>query len=142
MGLCYMSRTESDDPGAWFAKADDDLRIGQLLLSESGLADAVCYHAQQCAEKYLKGYLKSRRVRFRWAHDLRYLIDLCERAAGPDGGSDEFAVERGDAQWLTRSADSSRYPGDAKNVCTPDDARRALGIAERVRTLVLRKVGV
>ena len=36
-----------------------------------------CYHAQQCAEKYLKGYLVAHNVLFRLVHDLDYLIQLC-----------------------------------------------------------------
>ena len=36
-----------------------------------------CYHAQQCAEKYLKGFLVARDLPFRFVHDLIYLTQLC-----------------------------------------------------------------
>jgi len=36
-----------------------------------------CYHCQQCAEKYLKGFLVSRSIEFRPVHDLLYLLQQC-----------------------------------------------------------------
>lgn len=49
---------------AWFAKAEADLQAAELLLNAANpLLDIVCYHAQQCAEKYLKGYLVSPTVK-------------------------------------------------------------------------------
>jgi HEPN domain-containing protein len=40
----------------WIAKADSDLAAGQRLLSD-GPHDAVCFHAQQAIEKFLKALL-------------------------------------------------------------------------------------
>ena len=75
-----MSGTESDDSREWFAKAEKDRAAALLILADPALTDIACYHAQQTAEKYLKGHLKRRGVAFRWAHDLTYLINLCEKA--------------------------------------------------------------
>lgn len=58
----------------WFEKAEQDLEMA-------------CYHCQQCAEKYLKGFLVSRSVEFRPVHDLdSFPIDLShdESAFGND----------------------------------------------------------
>ena len=43
----------------WVRKAEDDYLIA-LQSSQSGipLHDGVCFHCQQCAEKYLKGLLE------------------------------------------------------------------------------------
>jgi len=40
----------------WIEKAESDLKIAQLALlaGEECPSDAVVFHAQQCAEKYLK----------------------------------------------------------------------------------------
>ena len=40
----------------WVAKAENDLRNAEhtLTLQEECPFDTVCFHAQQCAEKYLK----------------------------------------------------------------------------------------
>ena len=43
----------------WVLKAEDDLKnaVHTLKLGRTGPIDTVCFHAQQCAEKYLKAYL-------------------------------------------------------------------------------------
>ena len=42
----------------WFEKADQDLELARRALGPGKpLPGMACYHAQQCAEKYLKGYL-------------------------------------------------------------------------------------
>jgi HEPN domain-containing protein len=41
----------------WLAFARDDLRMAELALAE-GIFTQVCFHAQQCAEKAIKGYLE------------------------------------------------------------------------------------
>ena len=54
----------------WFEKADQDLEDLELarraLGPEEPLPGMACYHAQQCAEKYLKGYLIAHSVPFRF----------------------------------------------------------------------------
>ena len=63
----------------WFEKADQDLEIARRALGPpSPLPAMACYHAQQCAEKYLKGYLTARSVHFRFVHDLVYPTQLCK----------------------------------------------------------------
>ena len=62
----------------WFEKADQDLEMARRALGpEKPLPEMACYHAQQCAEKYLKGYLIAHSVPFRFVHDLVYLTQLC-----------------------------------------------------------------
>lgn len=41
----------------WLARADEDLRSAELLLQKDGPPNAICFHAQQAAEKLLKGFL-------------------------------------------------------------------------------------
>jgi hypothetical protein len=51
----------------WFEKADQDLEMARRALGpEKPLPGMACYHAQQCAEKYLKGYLIANSVPFRF----------------------------------------------------------------------------
>lgn len=55
-----MSDDNLRDAGAagWLSKADDDLRVAQVILrGEIGVEWAACFHAQQAAEKALKGVL-------------------------------------------------------------------------------------
>ena len=61
--------TDRRPEDAWFAKADDDLVLARRALGpDRPLPDLACYHAQQCAEKYLKGYLVAHGVPFRFVH--------------------------------------------------------------------------
>ena len=48
-----------DDFRAWIKKAESDLKTAEhtLTLKENCPFDTVCFHAQQCAEKYLKALL-------------------------------------------------------------------------------------
>ncbi|MBT9148020.1 MAG: hypothetical protein DDT32_01789 [Syntrophomonadaceae bacterium] len=43
-------------PNNWFDFAADDIKSGEILLRE-GMYNMVCFHAQQAAEKALKGFL-------------------------------------------------------------------------------------
>ena len=46
----------------WVEKAEGDSRTAERegTVGEGPNYDAVCFHAQQCAEKYLKAFLTSR----------------------------------------------------------------------------------
>lgn len=63
---------------AWINKAERDWRSVLLEYSVEMDAnlDAVCFHAQQCAEKYLKARLVLSNIAFRKSHDLLYLHGL------------------------------------------------------------------
>ena len=66
----------------WIDKAEGDwaslLRESAVVTSDPNL-DGVCFHAQQCAEKYLKSRLVMAGVPFRFSHDLLYLHELVLR---------------------------------------------------------------
>lgn len=50
---------------AWFRRAESDRKAIQILLSaRDSPSDIICYHAQQLAEKCLKGVLHSSRHPF------------------------------------------------------------------------------
>jgi len=43
---------------SWLKKGERDLRVAMRELAQKEpFTDIVCFHAQQAAEKYLKGYL-------------------------------------------------------------------------------------
>ena len=70
--------TDAPPEQAWFAKAGADLEMARRALApDRPFPDMACFHAQQCTEKYLKGYLVAHDVPFRFVHDLAYLINLC-----------------------------------------------------------------
>ena len=59
----------------WVEKAEHDLlNIENNLAANDIPWDTVCFHAQQCTEKYLKAVLAWKRVEFPKTHDLRVLL--------------------------------------------------------------------
>ena len=119
---------------AWFDKADQDLEMARRALGpENALPVMACYHAQQCAEKDLKGYLVSRAIRFRFVHDLIYLIQLC--------GEREPAFEElmSAAEVLGEYGTAVRYPMEGEEEPDEETAREAIGLAEQIATFVVRR---
>ena len=59
----------------WIAKAEGDFATAtrELAATEQPNYDAVCFHAQQCAEKYLKALLIASGVTPPKIHDLAQL---------------------------------------------------------------------
>ena len=41
--------------------------------------DTVCFHAEQCAEKYLKGFLTYHQLEFPKTHSIETLVGLCKQ---------------------------------------------------------------
>ena len=68
--------------------------------------DAACFHAQQCAEKYLKAILQEQSIPFGRTHNLIALLDLLLSRNGA------WADARQHLEVLTVYAVSVRYPGD------------------------------
>lgn len=114
----------------WVEKAEHDLKTAEytLTLSEECPFDTVCFHAQQCAEKYLKGFLVFRSTDFPKTHDLVVLLNLV-------GGSTVLGIDLPDIEPLNRYPVEARYPGDWEPI-TRDEAEQAVGMARRVREAV------
>jgi HEPN domain-containing protein len=89
---------------AWLTKAEGDLRnIDLVLPCDDAPLDTVCFHAQQAAEKYLKGLLTFYEIPFAKTHDLPELVLLL-----PATSSVPTAVD--DLSDLADAAVASRYP--------------------------------
>lgn len=115
----------------WLAKADNDLTTAAhtLKLGASCPTDTVCFHAQQCVEKYLKAVLVVEGIDFPKTHDLERLIDRIPAGLRPGLSFEELA-------GLTEYATGARYPGwEELSLAT---ARKAVALARRVRREVRR----
>jgi HEPN domain-containing protein len=62
----------------WVAKAEGDFDVVMLLIRsrKPSRYDSICFHCQQCVEKYLKACLTESSRRFPKTHDLMTLVDL------------------------------------------------------------------
>jgi len=85
----------------------------------------VCFHAQQCVEKYLKAMLVLHAVDFPKTHDIEKLVDLLPRGVLASWKLDE-------QRRLTYYATVTRYPGDYEPILL-SEAQRAVRIARRIR---------
>ena len=115
----------------WIQKAENDLRNAEhtLKLKKSCPFDTVCFHAQQCAEKYLKALLLSRSISFRPVHDLRVLAELIPAEI-------ELGLKMGPLFMLTQYAVETRYPEEEEEPITREEAKQAVAIARKVREAV------
>jgi HEPN domain-containing protein len=86
----------------------------------------VCFHAQQCAEKYLKAVLHEWGIAFPKTHDLEALVQRCGTM------EPKFTALLAAAKVLASHAVEVRYPGIW---ATRADAEDALRTARRVRRL-------
>jgi HEPN domain-containing protein len=113
----------------WIAKAENDLlnAAHTLTLGARCPTDTVCFHAQQCAEKYLKALLTFRGTDFAKTHDLEAVAARLRNGRRPSLLADDLAR-------LTRYATVTRYPG-AEDIGL-GEARRALAATRRIRKAV------
>ena len=114
----------------WIDKAEADLGVANILAAQSAFREAVGFHCQQAAEKYIKALLTHLQIEFRKTHDLEELLGLVATAIEP------LPITAADANWLTKFGVELRYPSDIPAML-PGDERRALDIASRVRDAVL-----
>lgn len=63
----------------WITKAENDLKNAAqaILLKDECPTDTVCFHAQQCVEKYLKAVLVLHGIPFPKTHDVAELFWAC-----------------------------------------------------------------
>ncbi|MBA2592746.1 MAG: HEPN domain-containing protein [Gammaproteobacteria bacterium] len=110
-------------------KAENDLTNAAhvLKLAAECPTDTVCFHAQQCVEKYLKALLVFHGIDFPKTHDIEKLVALLPARAD----TRLTAEEQG---RLTDYATTTRYPGSGEMLLT--EARRAVVLARRVRRQV------
>jgi HEPN domain-containing protein len=111
-------------------KAEHDLKTAEhtLQIQDDCPFEIVCFHAQQCAEKYLKALLVSRSIDFPKTHDLRYLLELLPVEFN-------LGLELSEVAFLNRYAVDGRYPG-AWDEITRAQAERAIALARKVRDAV------
>jgi HEPN domain-containing protein len=111
----------------WVQKAENDLKNAAYTLGmgEDCPTDTVCFHAQQCVEKYLKAFLVLKSINFPKAHDIKELIVLLPSNSRPKLTPEE-------QRRLTDYATVTRYPGDYEPISLAE-ARRAVKIARGVR---------
>lgn len=118
----------------WIQKAEGDFQVAHNELRTTNLVhDAICFHAQQCVEKYLKAWLVENNRPFPRTHDLITLYDLCKDVVT------ELAPYRTSLAFLSTFAVTYRYPGDQ---AIESDTQDSIKTMEIIRALMRWRLGV
>jgi HEPN domain-containing protein len=119
------------DHHEWIQKAEYDFGTAsrEALVVDFPNYDAVCFHCQQCVEKYLKAALVKAGLEVPKIHDLLRLAEMVTPVLP------EIKVYEGDVDDLTDYAGNARYPGISS---TMDDVVKSIETMKVVRQL-LRK---
>jgi HEPN domain-containing protein len=118
----------------WIRKAEEDFRAADLLATgREPLHDLVCFHCQQCAEKYLKALLEELTFAFSKTHNLEGLLNLLL----PHHSS--LGRYRRGLRFLTQFAVDPRYPLMRTTKSQAESAQRWAG---KVRAACRRLLGL
>ncbi len=120
---------------AWYEKADQDILAADVVADANPtLYDVAAFHAQQCAEKYLKAFLVFNEIFPPKVHDIKQLIDLAD-------SFDPSFEELREAESLSKFSVRSRYPDDF-GVDTREQINDILTLARTVKGFVRQKIGI
>jgi len=118
----------------WVAKAEGDFAMveRESRARKNPSYDGICFHAQQCAEKYLKARLCEAGVAFAKVHDLVALLELALPV------EPLWEAYRADLAALTDYAVSFRYPGQSADRQAAKNARRHCKVFRKAAREALR----
>ena len=112
----------------WVEKAEGDYTVAsQVQQGQNPVNDAICFHAQQCIEKYLKAWLQEANIPFPRTHDLKELLMLIAPTMPT------WQRWQADFSKLSEHAVDPRYPGKFATVA---ETAHAMGICDEVRQTV------
>ncbi len=113
----------------WIEKAEEDfVAAGNAIRARNRpLYNTACYHAQQCAEKYLKARLEEAGHQVDKTHNL---IDLLKQILPIEPG---WASLQSDLRVLNGFSVDYRYPGKS---ATKSQAQDALKRCRNVRKII------
>ncbi len=119
----------------WVSKAEGDFPTAgrELRARKSPNYDAFCFHAQQCAEKYLKAVLQENGKRIPKIH---FLLELLAMILKFDGS---FEFLKSALEVLEEYAVRFRYPG---HFAEKDEAQAAYAAAVAIRKFSRHKMSL
>jgi HEPN domain-containing protein len=119
----------------WVQKAEGDMNTArrESIVKKDPNHDAVCFHAQQCAEKYLKALFIETGLPLTRTHDLEILLTQLLPFAR------ELNELLSPVRILSAMAVEVRYPG---MVADEDDAIEALCSANKIREAIRTAFGI
>jgi len=118
----------------WVGKAEGDFITArrELRARSSPNYDAVCFHAQQTAEKYLKAVLQENGSNVPKTHQLLDLLALCMKI------DPSYQMVYSDLMAIDSYAVKFRYPGETAEKL---EAKGAYTSAQAVRAFIRARLG-
>lgn len=119
----------------WIDKAEDDWAVAQMSARarKRPSYDAAVFHAQQCAEKYLKARLEEASLPFARTHDLLILHQLVLPL------EPTWQALQSSLTFLNPFAVGYRYPGLS---ASRTDAKDAIRYCKEVRRVIRTSFGL
>lgn len=119
----------------WIDLAEEDYRSleREFRVRRSPSYSVVCFHCQQCVEKYMKAMLVSLQIEPPRTHNLVSMLDMIVPFQ-PLWESDRLSF-----QELLPYSVRARYGGI---VCTRDDAKSAVQCCRHLRKLIRNTMGL
>lgn len=113
----------------WIYKAEEDFESAVHLVKKDKKAvpDSVCFHCQQCIEKYLKAFLISNDIEPPEIHDLQRLKVICSKV------DESFEEVSGELDILNAYAVNFWYPGE---VATVEEANEAVFVMRKIHKFI------
>jgi HEPN domain-containing protein len=119
----------------WIEKAEGDISTArrEYRARKQPNYDAVCFHAQQAAEKYLKAVLQENGRTIPRIHSLAELLAMLLK------DDPSFLLIQNDLSVMENYSVQFRYPGLSAD---KGEAKLALSSAERVRSFISNILGL
>ena len=117
----------------WLQKSSGELRAARLLINDDVILDIAAFHAHQCAEKALKGYLMFQRKSIPKTHNLEEILENCATL------NQEFLNFLHDAIILDPYAINTRYPDDRFKI-DKFEVQKAIEHADRIFKFVQNQI--
>lgn len=109
----------------WIEKAEEYYNCAKWLQkAPTSVYNSICFHVQQCIEKYLKAWLQEGNIPFTKTHDLEELLNLIIPT------QPLWNTWQPDFKIISSYAVETRYPGDSASA---KDTEHAIQVCEDVR---------
>lgn len=128
----------SDESNNWFEFAKQDLKMAEIAFKEQ-IYNQSCFHSQQAAEKFLKGYLLKKNKEIPKTHFLDNLLNLCIKIDQDFERLGKYCAKLDDYYIPTR------YPGALPGMLPeglPEekDALEAISLAKEIMKFVMGRL--
>lgn len=119
----------------WIEKAEGDYRVAtrEAEIKDEPAYEAICFHSQQCIEKYAKAFLQEQSIEPKRTHDMEFLLAECAQV------DEDFKKYLADFAMLDDYSVDARYPGGH---ASKEDAENAVECMKRARLFIRSKLNL